>query len=96
MPGILDTIKDTFGKAKTKASEVAKSEQVESLKEKAGEVAGKVGDKTKETYGKVSDKVDDLRGSGDGADTSAASPGGATDDASGAETSGAETTEPTA
>jgi hypothetical protein len=96
MPGILDTIKDTFGKATTKASELAKSEQVESFKGKAGEVAGKVGDKTKETYEKVSDKVDDLRGNDGGADAPSASPGGATDDASGAETTEPTDTEPTA
>jgi hypothetical protein len=79
MAGLLDKLKDTFGKAKTKATEVANSESVDSIKGKAGEVAGKVGekmpDKVKDTYEKVSEKVSDIIPGGDGkaaADTSEA------------------------
>ena len=69
MAGMLDKLKETFGKAKTKASDVANSESVESFKGKASEVAGKVGekvpDKVKDTYGKVADKVSDIIPGGD-------------------------------
>jgi uncharacterized protein YjbJ (UPF0337 family) len=79
MAGMLDKLKETFGKAKTKASEVANSESIDSIKGKAGDLADKVGekmpDKVKETYGKVSDKVSEIIPGGDDdapADTAAA------------------------
>jgi uncharacterized protein YjbJ (UPF0337 family) len=85
MPGMLDKLKETFGKAKTKAGDVANSESMDSIKGKAGQVAGKAGevagkvgekmpDKVKDTYGKVSEKVTDkLPGGGDApADTAEA------------------------
>ena len=60
MPGMMDKLKDTFGKAKDKFDDAMDSEQVEKAKVKASGLASKASATAKETYGKVSEKAKDV------------------------------------